>query len=51
MAESGAIEESVAVARHHADQATEAAMAGPSPELARGFATLAHALVDDLPGS
>jgi heptaprenyl diphosphate synthase len=49
VAESGAIGKSVTVARHYADLADEAAVSGPSPALATGFADLAHSLVDDLP--
>jgi heptaprenyl diphosphate synthase len=48
VAESGAIGESVLVARQYAEEA-EAAVAGRSPELAAGFSNLAHSLVDDLP--
>ena len=48
VAESGAIEESVVVARRFAEEAAVAA-AGRSPELAAGFIHLAHSLVDDLP--
>ncbi len=50
VAESGAIADSVQVARRYAELAAGAAVAGPSTELARGFAGLAHSLVDDLPG-
>jgi heptaprenyl diphosphate synthase len=51
VAESGAIADSVVVARHHADLAADAAAAGPSPALATGLARLAHSLVDDLPAA
>jgi hypothetical protein len=37
------------VARHYAELAAEAAALGSSPELASGFARMAHSLVDDLP--
>ena len=37
------------MARRYAELAAEAAVAGPSAELADGFADLAHSLVDDLP--
>ncbi len=51
VAESGAIETSVTVARAYADLAAEAAVAvSPSP-LGTGFATLAHSLVDGLPST
>jgi heptaprenyl diphosphate synthase len=49
VAGSGAIAESVRVARKYADEATAAALAGPSKELAEAFARLAHSLVDGLP--
>ena len=49
MAESGAIGRSVVVARRYAELAADAAVTGPSPQLAEGFATMAHSLVDDLP--
>ncbi len=49
VAESGAIAQSVTVARRYADLAGDAAVAGPSVELGIGFAGLAHSLVDDLP--
>jgi len=49
VAGSGAIAESVRVARDYADQAAAAALAGPSPELAAALARLAHNLVDSLP--
>jgi heptaprenyl diphosphate synthase len=49
VAESGAIAGSVVVARRYAEQAAEAAVTGRSADLARGFAHLAHSLVDDLP--
>ena len=49
VAASGAIGASVEVARRYADQASEAAASGGSPELAEGFSGLAHSLVDDLP--
>jgi heptaprenyl diphosphate synthase len=49
VAESGAIDDSVTVARHYADRARAAADSGMSPHLASGFANLAHSLVDDLP--
>jgi heptaprenyl diphosphate synthase len=49
VAESGAIADSVVVARQYAELAAEAAVAGPSARLAEGFAGLAHSLVDDLP--
>jgi len=49
VAESGAIDGSVVVARHYADQARAAADSGMSSQLASGFANLAHSLVDDLP--
>jgi heptaprenyl diphosphate synthase len=50
VAASGAIGDSVVVARRYAEEAAAAAGSGPSPELAAGFTTLAHSLVDDLPG-
>ncbi len=49
VAESGAIAESVRVARDYAEQAAAAALAGPSPQLAAAFARLAHTMVDGLP--
>lgn len=49
VAGSGAIAESVRVARRYADDAAAAALAGPSKELAEAFARLAHSLVDGLP--
>ena len=49
VAESGAIEGSVVVARRYAELAAAAATSGPSAELATGFANLAHSLVDGLP--
>jgi len=49
VAESGAIGDSVGVARLYAEQAAAAAGAGPSPGLADGLTNLAHSLVDDLP--
>ncbi len=49
VAESGAIAQSVSVARHYADLASDAAGSGLSSTLAGGFANLAHSLVDDLP--
>ena len=49
VAASGAIGESVVVARRYAEAAAAAAGSGPSPELASGFTSLAHSLVDDLP--
>ena len=49
MAGSGAIAESVRVARDYADEAAAAAAAGPSPELAVALARLAHTMVDGLP--
>ena len=49
VADSGAIAESVRVARDYADQAAAAALAGPSPQLAEALARLAHNLVDGLP--
>jgi len=49
VAESGAIGESVGVARMYAEQASAAAGSGPSHDLAVGFTYLAHSLVDDLP--
>ena len=49
VAESGAIEGSVVVARRYAELAAAAATSGPSAELATGFAKLAHSLVDSLP--
>jgi heptaprenyl diphosphate synthase len=51
VAGSGAIAESVRVARDYADEAASAALAGPSPELAAAFARLAHTLVDGLPAA
>ena len=51
VAGSGAIAESVRVARTYADDAAAAALAGPSKELAEAFARLAHSLVDGLPGA
>ncbi len=50
VAESGAIAQSVAVARRYAEEAAAAAASGQSAELASGLANLAHSLVDDLPG-
>ena len=49
VAESGAIGRSVEVARRYAELAADAAVDGPSPQLAEGFAGIAHSLVDDLP--
>jgi heptaprenyl diphosphate synthase len=49
VAESGAIADSVVVARRYAEQAADAARSGPSTGLATGFTRLAHSLVDDLP--
>jgi heptaprenyl diphosphate synthase len=49
VAESGAIERSVVVARRYAELAAAAATSGPSAVLATGFANLAHSLVDGLP--
>ena len=49
VAESGAVEGAALVARRYAEMAASAAVSGPSAELARAFAGLAHALVDDLP--
>lgn len=49
VAGSGAIAESVEVARGYAADAASAALAGPSKELAAAFARLAHSLVDGLP--
>ena len=49
MAESGAIGKSVQVARRYAELAAEAAVSGPSADLAQGFSSLAHSLVDSLP--
>ena len=49
VADSGAIADAAVVARGLAEQAAAAATSGPSPQLASGLATLAHALVDDLP--
>jgi heptaprenyl diphosphate synthase len=50
VAESGAIEDSVVVARRYAEEAS-AAVAEQSPGLAAGFSNLAHSLVDDLPAA
>jgi geranylgeranyl pyrophosphate synthase len=49
VAGSGAIAESVLVARSYADEAAAAALAGPSPQLAEALARLAHSMVDGLP--
>jgi heptaprenyl diphosphate synthase len=49
VAGSGAIAESVLVARGYADDAVAAAQAGPSKQLADAFGRLAHSLVDGLP--
>jgi heptaprenyl diphosphate synthase len=49
VAESGGIGGSVVVARHYAELAAAAALAGSPPRLAAGLGTLAHSLVDDLP--
>jgi heptaprenyl diphosphate synthase len=49
VAGSGAIADSVVVARRYAEQAADAARSGPSTQLATGFTRLAHSLVDDLP--
>ena len=49
VAESGAIGDSVGVARMYAEQAAAAVGSGPSPGLAAGLTVLAHSLVDDLP--
>ncbi|MHB1518152.1 MAG: polyprenyl synthetase family protein [Acidimicrobiales bacterium] len=49
VASSGAIIDSVGVARLYADQAVEAAGAASSDALGRGLAELARSLVDDLP--
>jgi heptaprenyl diphosphate synthase len=51
VAGSEAIAGAVTVARGYADLAASAANRGPSAGLAAGFVNLAHALVDDLPGS
>jgi heptaprenyl diphosphate synthase len=51
VAESGAIEESVVVARRYAELAAAAVTSGPSVGLAAGFANLAHSLVDGLPSA
>jgi len=51
VAASGAIADSVDVARRYAEQAEVAAGSGPSPQLAAGLTSLAHSLVDDLPTS
>jgi heptaprenyl diphosphate synthase len=48
VAESGAIGDSVGVARAYAEQAA-AAGSGAAPGLAEGLTNLAHSLVDDLP--
>ena len=50
VAASGAIGDSVAVARRYAERAA-AAGSGPSPRLTAGLASLAHSMVDDLPTS
>ena len=49
VASSGGIATSVAVARRYAEDAATAAQQCPSPQLADGFAVLAHSLVDSLP--
>ncbi len=49
VASSGGIATSVAVARGYAEDAATAAQQCPSPQLADGFAVLAHSLVDGLP--
>jgi heptaprenyl diphosphate synthase len=51
VAESGGIGGSVEVARHYAELAASAALAGSSPRLATSLGSLAHSLVDDLPTS
>ncbi len=51
VASSGGIPTSVAVARRYAEDAEAAAARCPSPQLADGFALLAHSLVDGLPVS
>ena len=51
VSDSGAIAASVKVARDYAEQASAAALAGPSPRLAESFARLAHTMVDGLPTS
>jgi heptaprenyl diphosphate synthase len=51
VASSEGIATSVAVARRYAEDAAEAAAKCPSAQLADGFATLAHSLVDGLPAS
>ncbi|MHB1712235.1 MAG: polyprenyl synthetase family protein [Acidimicrobiales bacterium] len=49
VASSEAVPASVRVARRYAEQAASAAASCSSPQLARGFALLAHSLVDGLP--
>ena len=49
VAESGAIGGAAVTARRYAELAASAAESSPSTDLVRGFAQLAHALVDDLP--
>ena len=49
VAASSAIAGSVSIGRRFADQAARAAAGCPSPELAAGFARLAHSLMDGLP--
>ena len=49
VAESGAIGDSVGVARMYAEHAAAAVGSGPSPVLSAGLTGLAHSLVDDLP--
>ena len=49
VAGSGAIAESVLVARSYAEEAASAAHSGPSPLLADALTRLAHSMVDGLP--
>ena len=49
VAGSGAIAESVRVARSYAGEAAAAARSGPSPQLAEALTRLAHSMVDGLP--
>lgn len=50
VAQSGAIGGSAVIARRYAEQAADALGSGPPSDVSGAFASLAHALVDDLPG-
>jgi geranylgeranyl pyrophosphate synthase len=49
VAESGAIEQSLLVARRYAELAAEAVGGVSTSRLCSGFATLAHSMVDGIP--